>query len=64
MKEIAVIPKGTDIQIMGCTYTILEDVKVNEYQKHLDDVLKAQNDYQNGIGVVGFGSTSIPLESN
>lgn len=49
--EIAVIPKGSKVQIMGCSYTLIEDVKVDGNQSRLDYVLKAQEDYDNGIGV-------------
>ncbi|WP_335956416.1 hypothetical protein [Acinetobacter bereziniae] len=52
-ENIAVIPKGTSVQIMGCSYTLLEDVKVDGMQIYLDQVLKAQIDYKNGVGVVG-----------
>ncbi|OTG58633.1 hypothetical protein B9T36_09765 [Acinetobacter sp. ANC 4204] len=52
-ENIAVIPKGTKVQIMGCTYTLLEDVKVDGIQIYLDKVLKAQEDFENGIDVVG-----------
>lgn len=50
--EIAVIPKGTKIQIMGCSYFLLEDAKVNGMQLHLEQVLKAQNDFENEVCVV------------
>lgn len=46
-ENIAVIPKGTKIQIMGCSYTLLEDVKVDGMQIYLDKVLKAQEDFDN-----------------
>lgn len=50
MSEIAVIPKGTKIKIMGCSYTLLEDVKVEGKQIYLDQVLKAKLDFENDIG--------------
>lgn len=49
-ENIAVIPKGTNVQIMGCSYTLLEDVKVDGIQIYLDQALKAQVDFENGIG--------------
>lgn len=49
--EVAVIPKGSKVQIMGCSYTLLEDVKVDGVQIYLDQVLKAQIDFDNGIGI-------------
>lgn len=52
-ENVAVIPKGTSVQIMGCSYTLLEDVKVDGMQIYLDQVLKAQIDFKNGIGIVG-----------
>ncbi len=48
--NIAVIPKGTKIQIMGCTYTLLEDIKVNGSQCNVDKTLKAQVDFDQDIG--------------
>ncbi len=50
-ESIAVIPKGTRVQIMGCSYTLLEDIKVNGTQGDLDKILKAQDDFDNGVGV-------------
>lgn len=38
---------------MGCSYTLLEDVKADGIQIYLDQVLKAEDDFENGIGVVG-----------
>ena len=52
--EVAVIPKGTHVQIMGCRITLLEDTKVDSDQKSLDYILKVQEDFDNGIGVVGY----------
>ncbi|WON80515.1 hypothetical protein OK024_01325 [Acinetobacter sp. UGAL515B_02] len=49
-KEVAVIPKGTKIQIMGCSYILLKDVKVDGMQIYLDQILKAQKEFENGIG--------------
>ncbi|WP_335987110.1 hypothetical protein [Acinetobacter bereziniae] len=51
-ENIAVIPKGTNVQIMGCSYTLLEDVKVDGMQIYLDQVLKAQIDFQKGIDII------------
>lgn len=44
-KNIAVIPKGTKVQIMGCTYTLLEDVKVDGTQEYINKILKQQVDF-------------------
>jgi len=52
--ERGVIPKGTHVQIMGCRITLLEDTKVDSDQKSLDYILKVQEDFDNGIGVVGY----------
>ena len=52
-KEIAVTPKGTKVQIMGCSYTTLEDARVDGMQSSLDQVLKCQEDLANGQGIVG-----------
>lgn len=50
-KEIAVIPKGTKVQIMGCTYTLLEDTTIDGKQNLLNDVIKAQEDFHNGVEI-------------
>lgn len=51
-KEVAVIPKGTKIQIMGCSITLLEDAKVEANQSNLDYILKYQENFDNDIGLV------------
>ncbi len=51
-ENIAVIPKGTKVQIMGCSYTLLEDAKVDGNQTNLDYILKEQENFDKGIGVV------------
>lgn len=51
--ERGVIPKGTHVQIMGCRITLLEDTKVDSDQKSLDYILKVQEDFDNGVGVMG-----------
>lgn len=48
-ENIAVIPKGTKIQIMGCTYTLLEDAKVDGTQGHINKILKAQVDFDQEV---------------
>lgn len=52
-KNIAVIPKGTKIQIMGCSYILQEDALVDGDQAILEATLKAQENFDNGVGVVG-----------
>lgn len=52
-KNIAVIPKGTKIQIMGCSYILQEDALVDGDQAILEATLKAQENFDNGIGIVG-----------
>lgn len=52
-KEIAIIPKGTYVSIMGCRITLAEDTKVEGNQADLDYILKEQENFENGIGVVG-----------
>lgn len=56
-KDTAVIPKGSKIQIMGCNYTLLEDAKVNGSQENLNYILKEQENFENGVGVVGKNSS-------
>ncbi|ENX00971.1 hypothetical protein F899_01604 [Acinetobacter sp. CIP 101934] len=51
-KELAIIPKGTKIQIMGCSYTLLEDASVEGNQDNLNYILKEQENFNKGIGVV------------
>jgi len=52
-KEIAIIPKGSYVSIMGCRFTLMEDTKVEANQANLDYILKDQKDFDNGIGIVG-----------
>lgn len=63
-ENIAVIPKGTKVQIMGCSYTLLEAVKVDGKQIYLDQVLKAQQDFENGIDIVSFDKINNSPVSN
>ncbi|MBU3845924.1 MAG: hypothetical protein H9855_02900 [Candidatus Acinetobacter avistercoris] len=59
-KEIAIIPKGSYVSIMGCSYLLLEDTNVDGNQTYLNDALKAQSDYRNGVGVCsGSGTKNI-----
>lgn len=51
--EIAVIPKGSKVQIMGCQIILAEDTKVEGDQASLDFILKEQENFDEGIGVVG-----------
>ncbi|WP_026470010.1 hypothetical protein [Alkanindiges illinoisensis] len=51
-QEVAIIPAGSYVSIMGCRFTLLEDTKVATSQESLDYVLKAQQDFENGIGTV------------
>ena len=39
-ENIAVIPKGTKVQIMGCSYALLEDVKVIGNQVNLNKIIE------------------------
>lgn len=52
-KEIAIIPKGTYVSIMGCRITLAEDTKVEGNQADLDYILKEQENFNKGIGIVG-----------
>jgi hypothetical protein len=51
-KNIAVIPKKTKVQIMGCSYELIDSVRVKGKQKYLNQVLKDQTDFHNGVGIV------------
>ncbi len=59
-KEVAVIPKGTQVRIMGCAITLAEDAKVEANQSDLDYIIKAQEDFKNGVGIVGDMPTLCP----
>ena len=52
-KDVAVIPKGTKVQIMGCSYTLLEDTSVEGNQSNLNYILKEQDNFDKGIGILG-----------
>lgn len=52
-KEFAVIPKGNYVSIMGCRIILAEDTKVEGNQSNIDYILKDQENFNNGIGVVG-----------
>lgn len=63
-EEIAIIPRGSYVSIMGCRFTLLEDTQVEANQANLDYILKEQKNFDEGIGVVGgmpttSGSNSI-----
>ena len=51
--EVAIIPAGSYVSIMGCRFTLLEDTKVEANQANLDYILKDQADFNKGIGIVG-----------
>lgn len=51
--EVAILPAGSEVRIMGCRVVILEDVQVEGGQASLDYVLKAQDDFKKGIGTTG-----------
>lgn len=61
-KEVAIIPKGTKIQIMGCSCTLLEDASIEGDQANLDYILKEQDNFDKGIGVVGTACASDTLD--
>ncbi len=50
-KEIAIIPKGNYVSIMGCRITLVEDTKVEGNQANVDYILKEQEDFNKGIRV-------------
>ncbi|MGR2671026.1 hypothetical protein ACUXVT_07075 [Acinetobacter soli] len=52
-KEIAIIPDGSYVSIMGCRFTLIEDTKVEANQANLNYILKDQENFDNGIGIVG-----------
>lgn len=49
--EVAILPKGTKVRIMGCRITLTEDTKVEGNQSDVDYILKEQKNFDNGIGV-------------
>ena len=56
--EVAIIPAGNYVSIMGCRFTLLEDTKVEADQVNLDRILKDQEDFNKGVGVVGEHPTN------
>lgn len=56
-KEIAIIPAGSHVSIMGCRFALLEDTKVKANQANLDYIIGEQENFENGVGVVGKSST-------
>jgi len=51
--ECGAIPKGTKVKIDGCPFVLQDDVKVAASQEIVDLAIKNQNDFDNGIGVIG-----------
>ena len=51
-KEFAIIPKGNYVSIMGCRITLADDTKVEGNQSDVDYILKEQEKFNKGIGVV------------
>ena len=58
-KEIAIIPKGSYVSIMGCRITLAEDTKVEGSQADLNYILREQENFDKGIGVVGENSIKV-----
>lgn len=54
--ELGIIPKGTLVKIHGMPFILQDDVKANASQEYIDQTIKIQTDFHNGIGVVGWGS--------
>ncbi|MCU4495330.1 MULTISPECIES: hypothetical protein [Acinetobacter] len=50
-KEIAIIPAGSYVSIMGCRFTLIEDTKVEANQANLNYILKDQKDFDYGNGI-------------
>ncbi|MCH7353307.1 MULTISPECIES: hypothetical protein [unclassified Acinetobacter] len=59
-KEVAVIPMGTSVSIMGCRFTLLEDVEVEANQTDLDSILKEQQDWLNQPKIRMASSDMLP----
>lgn len=53
-----IIPAGTRVKLFEGRVTLLEDVAVDADQEWIDKAIKDQEDYFNGIGVVGENPTS------
>ena len=62
-KNIAVIPKKTKVQIMGCSYELIDSVRVKGKQKYLNQALKAQTDFYNGVGIVGVSPKKQAMQN-
>ncbi|RZF53681.1 hypothetical protein EXE30_06815 [Acinetobacter halotolerans] len=55
--ECGTVPKGTKVKIDGCPFVLQDDVQVGADQTIVDLAIKNQNDFENGIGVVGESTT-------
>lgn len=62
-QEYAIIPKGSCVSIMGCRITLAEDTKVEGNQANIDYILKDQENFNRGIGVVGAALSNQLKES-
>lgn len=62
--ECGTIPKGTKIKIDGCPFVLQDDVKVAASQEIVDLAIKNQTDFENGIGVVGWGAEDCLRDLN
>lgn len=52
-QEYAILPMGSYVSIMGCRITLAEDAKVEGNQSNIDYILKEQENFNIGIGIIG-----------
>ena len=57
-KEIATLPKGSSVSIMGCRFILAENTKVEANQANLDFILNEQSKFDKGIDLVGENPSS------
>lgn len=55
--ELGIIPKGTMVKINGMPFILQDDVKGNASQEYIDQTIKLQTDFYNGVDIVGESPT-------
>jgi len=56
--ECGIIPAGTRIRLYEGSITLLEDAVVNANQEWIDKAIQDQEDFYNGVDVVGEMASS------
>ena len=50
-ENVAIIPKGTKVQIMGCSFTLLEDAMGTGNQMNLDKIIEDQTKFDGEVRI-------------